>query len=57
MCVGDWLERIIHYSTIGFGKKVAVKVANSLGFEDCGCSERQRKINEFFGCKKDIKLF
>lgn len=57
MCVGDWLERIIHYSTIGFGKKVAMKVANWLGFEDCGCSERQRKINQFFGCKKDIKLF
>ena len=57
MCVGDWIERIIHYTTIGFGKKVAMKVANFLGFEDCKCSERQRRINEFFNCKKDIKLF
>ena len=55
-CVGDWIERIIHYSTIGFGKTIAMKVAHSLGFEDCGCSDRQRKINEFFGCTKDIKL-
>ena len=57
MCVGDWLERIIHYLTIGFGKRIAVKVANFFGFEDCGCSERQIKINDFFKCKKDIKLF
>lgn len=56
MCLGDWLERIIHYSTIGFGKRIATKVANFFGFEDCGCSERQRKINEFFNCKKGIRL-
>lgn len=56
MCIGDILERIIHYSTIGFGKKIAVRVANSLGFEDCGCSSRQRKLNELFGCKKGIQL-
>ena len=56
MCVGDILERIIHYSTIGFGKRIAERVANFLGFEDCGCSERQRRINELFGCKKGIRL-
>lgn len=56
MCVGNILERIIHYSTIGFGKKIAMKVANFLGFEDCGCSERQRKLNEWFGCKQGIEL-
>ena len=56
MCVGDWIERIIHYSTIGFGKKVARQVANWFGFEDCGCSERQRRINEFFNCNKGVNL-
>jgi len=56
MCVGDILERIIHYSTIGFGKKIATKIANWLGFESCGCSERQRKLNDFFGCKQGISL-
>ena len=56
ICLGDWIERLIHYSTIGFGKRIAIKISNWLGFEDCGCSERQRKINEFFGCTKDIKL-
>lgn len=56
MCIGNILERIIHYSTIGFGKKIATKIANWLGFEDCGCSERQRKLNEWFGCKQGIEL-
>ena len=57
MCVGDWLERIIFYLTIGFGKRIAESVARFFGFESCGCSERQRRLNDFFGCKKDIKLF
>ena len=56
MCLGDIIERIIHYSTIGFGKKVAQKVANLLGFEDCGCSKRQQYLNDLCGCNKGIKL-
>ena len=52
MCLGDIIERIIHYSTIGFGKSIAQRVANFFGFEDCGCSERQEKLNAIFGCKK-----
>lgn len=56
MCLGDIIERIIHYSTIGFGKSIAQRVANFFGFEDCGCSERQEKLNAIFGCKKGIKL-
>ena len=56
ICIGDILERIIHYSTIGFGKKIAIKVANFFGFEDCGCSERQEKLNNWSGCKKGIKF-
>jgi hypothetical protein len=56
MCAGNFLERLIHYSTIGFGKRIATKVANFFGFEDCGCSERQRKLNKLFGCKEGIQL-
>lgn len=56
MCLGNILERIIHYSTIGFGKRIAIKVANFFGFEDCGCSERQKKLNKLFGCKEGIQL-
>jgi hypothetical protein len=56
MCVGDWIQKLIHILSFGTGKKIATKIANLLGFEDCGCSERQRKINQWFGCKKDIKL-
>lgn len=51
MCVGDWIQKVINFVTMGFGKSIAQKIAEWLGFEDCGCSERQRKINEFFGCK------
>jgi len=56
ICLGDILERIIYYSTFSFGKRVATKVANLFGFESCGCSERQQRLNEWSGCKKGIKL-
>ena len=56
MCIGDIIERIIHYLTIGFGKKIATKIANLLGFESCGCSERQQYLNDLFGCNKGIQL-
>jgi len=56
MCVGDWIQKIIHFVTMGFGKPIAQKIAEYLGFESCGCSERQERINGFFGCEKDIEL-
>lgn len=58
MCVGDWIQKVIQFISFGTGKKVATYIANLLGFEDCGCSSRQQRINKMFGCKgKDIKLF
>ena len=56
ICLGDILERIIYYSTFSFGKTIATKVANFFGFESCGCSERQQKLNDWSGCKKGIRL-
>lgn len=56
MCVGDWIQKVIQLISFGTGKKVAMFIANSLGFEDCGCSKRQQRINDLFGCQKGIKL-
>jgi len=56
ICFGDIAERLIHYSTFGFGKTYATRIANWMGFEDCGCSRRQTKWNELGNCYKKIKL-
>jgi hypothetical protein len=56
LCIGDFVERLIHYSTFGFGKKISTRIANWMGFEDCGCSKRQTKLNELGNCYKRIKL-
>ena len=56
ICLGDIVERLIHYTTFGFGKKGAEKIAHLLGFESCGCSERQQKLNKIFNCNKGIKI-
>lgn len=56
MCVGDWIEKLIRIISLGTGKRFALWIANRLGFEDCGCSERQKRINKLFGCKEGIRL-
>lgn len=56
MCIGDKIQIIINKVTFGFGKAFASKIANFLGFEDCGCSKRQQWLNTKFGCKKNISL-
>ena len=56
MCVGDWLQKLINFVTMGFGKPIAQKVANWFGFEDCGCSKRQQLINDIFKCNKGVQL-
>lgn len=56
ICIGDFVERLIHYSTFGFGKKISNRIANWMGFESCGCSERQRRLNEFGNCYKGVQL-
>jgi hypothetical protein len=56
MCLGDITAKIISVLTFGMGKKLSARIAALLGFSDCGCTERQRKMNEWSGCKKGIKL-
>ena len=41
----DTIEKITHATGLDV---VAKTVANSLGFEDCGCEERKRILNEKF---------
>ena len=56
MCVGDWIQKVIHLISFGTGKRVATYIANLMGFEECGCSQRQQYLNDLFGCNKGIKL-
>ena len=56
MCVGDFIQKVIHFISLGTGKRIATYIANLLGFEDCGCSKRQQRINDLFGCNKGIQL-
>lgn len=55
--LGDWIEAIITFVTLGHGKYLAQWVANKLGYEDCGCDKRKDWLNNLVGCKeKSIKL-
>ena len=55
--LGDWIEAIISFFTLGHGHYLAQWIANKLGYEDCGCDARKKWLNELAGCKqKDIKL-
>lgn len=56
MCVGDLIQKLIGFLTLGFGKRLALRIANLLGFEDCGCSKRQQWLNELFKCNKGVEL-
>ena len=56
MCLGDIVQKVINILTFGTGKTIAEKIANKLGFESCGCSERQQWLNKVSGCKKNIRL-
>ena len=61
--IGDYVEALIHVVTLGFGKRLTTYIAVDLmGFESCGCCERQEWLNkltdkEFDGNCKDIKLW
>tara|TARA_Y100001951_G_scaffold25856_1_gene19972 strand:+ start:357 stop:536 length:180 start_codon:yes stop_codon:yes gene_type:complete len=45
MKLGDKLEYIINIITFGKGKDIATWIANKLGYEDCGCDDRRRYLN------------
>lgn len=43
--LGDTIQKITH--SIGLDKAAEI-VATSLGFDDCNCDERRRRLNEKF---------
>ncbi len=45
MKLGDKLETIINIITLGQGKRIATWIANKLGYEDCGCDDRKKYLN------------
>lgn len=47
--LGDTIAKITHFFGID---KLAEKIAHMLGYEDCGCSRRQKKLNKLFSYKK-----
>lgn len=50
--LGDFIAKLTHDLGI---MKVADKVAESLGMEDCGCERRKDKLNELFPFNKNTK--
>ena len=55
--VGNIVDGLINVITLGYGKDIAMWVANKLGYADCGCERRRVYLNELFGCKqKGIEL-
>jgi hypothetical protein len=61
--LGDYLEAVIHVITLGFGKRLSEWIAiDVLGYQSCGCCERQQWLNkltnpEYDGGCNQIKLF
>ena len=47
--LGDTVAKITN--TFGIDK-LAEKVANAVGKEDCGCNKRRQKLNDLFPYKK-----
>lgn len=50
--LGDFVAKLTHDLGI---MKVADKVAESLGMEDCGCERRKDVLNELFPFNKNIE--
>lgn len=50
--LGDTVAKITH--ALGLDK-VAEKVAEAVGADDCGCKRRQEKLNELVPYKKEEK--
>lgn len=47
MKLGDLVEKIINFITLGYGKKIATYIAKLYGKEDCGCDKRRKKLNDY----------
>jgi hypothetical protein len=48
--LGDTIAKITHATKLD---KIAEKIAEVVGVEDCGCGKRQEILNEVFPYKKD----
>ena len=61
--LGDWLEFLIDFFTLGFGQRLAEWIAvDLLGYDSCGCCERKQWLNRltnphYDGECNQIKLF
>ena len=44
--LGDYVEILISFLTLGQGKKIATYIAKLRGKEDCGCGRRKDKLNK-----------
>ena len=47
--LGDTIAKITHF--VGLDK-LAERIANALGYEDCGCTRRKTTLNKLFPYKK-----
>jgi hypothetical protein len=43
--IGDWIEALIYVLTFGFGEKIALSIAQLMGYNSCGCCERKQWLN------------
>ena len=43
--LGNLIELIIKVLTLGQGKRISNWIANKLGYEDCGCDDRKKSLN------------
>ena len=56
--VGNIVAGLLDIIFLGRAKDIAGFIAiKLLGKQSCGCQERQSKLNAFFGCPDEIKLF
>jgi len=55
--VGNIVAGLLDVILLGRAKDIAGFIAiRLLGKQSCGCLERQRYLNELFGCEDGIKL-
>lgn len=50
--LGNIVDGLINVVTLGWGKELAMWIANKRGFSDCGCERRRIYLNELCGCKE-----
>ncbi len=50
--LGDTIAKFTHFFYLD---RLAKKIANLFGKEDCGCTRRQKKLNSIFSYNKKTK--